>query len=208
MPAPVPVISFGVALLAAGASTRMGRPKLLLPWGGSSVIEHLIGQWRSVGATQIAVVCAAKDQPMQAELDRLGFSATHRIVNAHPERGMFSSIQCAARWPGWEDGLSHWILSLGDQPHVQDETLAVLIQFGARHPETVCQPARHGRARHPVLLPAPAFQRLAAWTGDNLKQFLQSEPRTLCEMEDPALDFDLDEPADYERAVALCFGKQ
>jgi molybdenum cofactor cytidylyltransferase len=91
---------FGVILLGAGASTRMGRPKLLLPWGGTTVLGHLIAQWRALQAGQITVVCAA-DGPVPAELDRLAFAAENRIVNPHPEQGMFSSIQCAARWPGW-----------------------------------------------------------------------------------------------------------
>jgi len=34
----------GVVILAAGRSARMGRPKLLLPWGGTSVLGHLLAQ--------------------------------------------------------------------------------------------------------------------------------------------------------------------
>ncbi len=90
----------GVIILAAGRSARMGRPKLLLPWGGTSVLGHLIRQWRALDAKQIAVVCARDDGAMQAELDRLGFAEENRICNPAPERGMFSSIQCAAQWPG------------------------------------------------------------------------------------------------------------
>ena len=39
----------GVIILAAGASSRMGRPKMLLPWGATSVLGHLIGQWQTLG---------------------------------------------------------------------------------------------------------------------------------------------------------------
>src|SRR3989442_15619712 len=111
MPAP---FSLGVVLLAAGRSRRMGRPKLLLPWGKTSVIGHLIGRWQELGAQQIAVVCAAGEPSIQEELDRLRFSRANRISNPAPERGMFSSIQCAARWFGWEAGLTHWAIVLGD----------------------------------------------------------------------------------------------
>ena len=93
--------SLAAFLLAAGRSSRMGRPKLLLPWGGTSVLGHLINQWQVLKAKQIAIVCAAADSLIQAELDRLGFSANDRVLNAAPDRGMFSSIQCAAQWPGW-----------------------------------------------------------------------------------------------------------
>ena len=39
----------GVVILGAGASARMGEPKLLLPWRGTTVIGHLISQWRELG---------------------------------------------------------------------------------------------------------------------------------------------------------------
>ncbi|HOW79579.1 MAG TPA: NTP transferase domain-containing protein, partial [Verrucomicrobiota bacterium] len=73
--------ALGVVLLAAGRSARMGKPKLLLPWGGTSVLGHLIRQWQSLGAAQLSVVCAAGDSALAAELDRLGFPAENRILN-------------------------------------------------------------------------------------------------------------------------------
>ena len=148
-------------LLAAGRSSRMGRPKLLLPWGETSVLGHLIGQWQVLKAEQIAVVCAADDLLIQAELDRLGFSAGDRIVNAAPERGMFSSIQCAAQWPGWRADLTHWAIVLGDQPHISRETLQTIVAFSAANPEQICLPKQGGHRRHPVVLPRQAFVQLA-----------------------------------------------
>src|SRR5258708_665729 len=94
--------SVGVIILAAGGSSRMGQPKLLLPWGNSSVLGHLIGLWTELTADQIAVVCSAADTGMEAELEHLRFPRENRIVNPDPGKGMFSSIQCAARWRGWK----------------------------------------------------------------------------------------------------------
>ncbi len=54
------VIPFGVIILGAGASSRMGTPKLLLPWRDTTIIGHLISQWRELGAAQIAVVLRRK----------------------------------------------------------------------------------------------------------------------------------------------------
>jgi molybdenum cofactor cytidylyltransferase len=205
--APAVSRTLAVVLLAAGASSRMGRPKLLLPWGATTVLGHLLAQWRELHAAQVAVVCAANDAAIPAELDRLGFPTPHRILNPAPAAGMFSSVQCAARWTSWEPGLTHWLISLGDQPHVRRETLAALLDFAAANAERVCQPGRHGRARHPVVLPAGVFAELKNSTAENLKVFLQSQPvaRALYEMNDAALDFDMDEPADYERALRHYF---
>src|SRR5689334_5757311 len=86
--------SLAVVILAAGRSSRMGQPKLLLPWGNTTILGHLVGQWTFLGAKQIAVVCRLDDAAMNAELNRLNFPERSRIVNPDPERGMFSSIQC------------------------------------------------------------------------------------------------------------------
>src|SRR2546422_6571233 len=101
-PSPPPTLSFGALILAAGASSRMGRAKMLLPWGKTTVLGHLIVQWQDVGARQIAVVVASADKALEAELMRLRFPESDRIRNPAPERGMFSSIQCAALWGGWK----------------------------------------------------------------------------------------------------------
>src|SRR5262249_5720441 len=130
----------GVVLLAAGASSRMGRPKLLLPWGKTSILGYLIGQWTALGVRQISVVRAAQDEVISAELDRLGFPARNRISNPDPDRGMFSSIQCAAQWPRWEKGLTHWVIALGDQPHLRIETLRTILDFVAEHSKSICIP--------------------------------------------------------------------
>jgi molybdenum cofactor cytidylyltransferase len=186
----------------------MGQPKLLLPWGSTSVLGHHLEVWRQLGAEQVAVVCAPGHHPVHDELDRLGFPTEDRIVNPLPERGMFSSIQCAARWPGWKTRLTHWALVLGDQPHVPIEALRTLLAFSASQPQRVVQPGHRSRPRHPVILPKNTFQRMALSPAENLRQFLETLPDgvSLCEIEDPALDLDLDIPADYERALRE-FGK-
>ena len=197
--------NLAVVLLAAGRSSRMGRPKLLLPWGKTSVLGHLINQWQVLKAKQIAIVCAAADLPIQAELDRLGFSANNRVLNAAPDRGMFSSIQCAAQWPGWKADLTHWAIVLGDQPHISRQTLQTILDFSAVNPERLCLPKQGGHRRHPVVLPRQLFVQLATSGAIDLKSFLDSLriPGAICELDDPALELDLDTPEDYDRAVSL-----
>jgi molybdenum cofactor cytidylyltransferase len=198
-------MKLGVIILAAGASSRMGRPKLLLPWEGTTVIDHLLRQWQTLGATQIVVVCAEANTALAAELDQLAFPSVNRVFNPEPERGMFSSIQCAASWSGWEPNITHLAITLGDQPHVRLETLKRLVDFAAAHPTSICQPSHRGRGRHPVILPGNAFSRLKDSQAVNMKEYLGACEYSVgrCELDDPGLDLDLDEPADYERALAL-----
>ena len=196
-------LSIGVVILAAGASTRMGKSKMLLPWGKTSVIGHLLLQWQKAGAQQIGVVLAGGDAALENELRRVGVSKETLIYNHAPVQGMFSSIQCAVRWSGWKQSLTHWVIALGDQPQLRAETLCALLRLGAEHPERVCQLTRLGRPRHPVLLPAPEFGRLGHSTHQNLKDFLQTAASALEECEDVGLDLDIDWPEDYEKALRL-----
>jgi molybdenum cofactor cytidylyltransferase len=197
--------SVGVVILGAGRSVRMGQPKLLLPWGGTSVLGHLIEQWQALGARQIAIVCAARDQTMQMELDRLSFAKINRICNPAPEGGMFSSIQCAVRWPGWQSALTHWAIVLGDQPLLLPQTLRQVLDYSVAQSTKICQPARRGHGRHPVLLPKPLFLQLADSTAPTLKEFLAAKPGkvALCEVDDAGTEVDIDRPDDYAKAVAL-----
>ena len=202
-----PAYNLAVVILAAGRSGRMGQPKLLLPWGETTILGHQVRTWQQLRASPIGVVCAAGDEAIQAELDRLRFPQAHRILNPQPERGMFSSIRCAAQWSGWTPGLTHWAISLGDQPHVRLETLRALLAFSANHTAQVCQPRVVGHVRHPVILPKGIFQQLSQTSRPTLKEFLQAilENVVHCDVDDPGLEFDIDTPADYERARALCF---
>jgi molybdenum cofactor cytidylyltransferase len=199
---------FGAIILAAGSSTRMGQPKLLLPWGGTTVLGHLIKSWSHLGANQVAVVTSATSGLIDEELHRLNFPFVSRIVNPNPEEGMFSSIQCAARWDGWSKEIAHWVVVLGDQPHLQTEgTLRKLVEFAEVHPDAICQPSWRGRAKHPVFLPGKVFEELRNSQKKTLKEFLHSTSAQvqLLELEDSGLDLDIDRPADYERALQLFF---
>ena len=136
---------FGVVILAAGASQRMGRAKMLLRWRDTSVLGHLRNTWEALEAAQICVVHSASDATILAELDHLGHPKGDRISNPQPETGMFGSIQCAARWKGWDPDLTHWLLTLGDQSHLRWETLKSLVERQIINPECICQPALDGR---------------------------------------------------------------
>jgi molybdenum cofactor cytidylyltransferase len=190
-------VRFAVVILAAGASSRMGQPKLLLPWKDRTVLAHLLQLWSGLEPAQIALVIAP-GSPLEPHLGEV-----NRIVNPTSQLGMFSSVQSAASWHGWEEGLTHFAVTLGDQPHVGIDTLRRVMDFARENPEYICQPARKGRGRHPVVLPRDIFRQIANSDRPNLKEFLhihQSE-RRLVESDDAGLDLDIDTPADYERAL-------
>lgn len=195
--------SLDVFILGAGRSTRMGRPKLLLPWSGTSIVGHLIQTWRALGANHVYLVLADDDPALSSELGRLAVPPADRIPNPLPERGMFSSIQCASRWFIRAGRATHGAIVLGDQPHLHLATLKSLVQYATQHPEFVCQPRYQGRSRHPVILPARLFVGLAHSTADTLKEALAQFQVSLCDCKDPGLDLDIDTPEDFQKAMLL-----
>jgi CTP:molybdopterin cytidylyltransferase MocA len=190
----------------------MGQPKLLLPWRGTTVIGHLLAQWRELGVAQIGIVCRPNDNELVEELKRnapdtlqLFKVSTHLIPNPQPERGMFSSILCAANWSGWGEEVTRWAIVLGDQPHLRSDSLRQLLDFSAQNPVAICQPEFGGRTGHPVILPRTAFEQLKISGATNLKEFLKlsASSRVLCSVADPGLSLDMDTPEDYKRLTAF-----
>jgi len=194
-------VAFGVVILAAGASTRMGARKLLLPWGEKTILTHLLDQWRSIGAAQIAPVIDPSNQPLRKALAHAGFSPSDWIENPAPQLGMFSSLREASRWTGWLSTLTHWIISLGDQPHIQISTLRLLLDAARENPTRICQPALNGHAAHPIILPASNFRELAQNNVPDLRTYIRSREalRLRVPVKDAGVSGDLDTPEDYAR---------
>jgi molybdenum cofactor cytidylyltransferase len=198
-------LSLGVVILAAGASLRMGQPKLLLPWRNATILGHLINTWQKIGAAQIGVVINPEQQAIQAELERLAVPRENWIPNSNAKEGMFNSIQAAARWPGWNPALTHFAIVLGDQPHLTEELLSSLLKFTNRNSTFICQPSYGLKGRHPVLFPKDLFLSLSQSDGPTLKHFLDAHrPQVrLLEWMDEYLSLNIDTPEDYERARQL-----
>jgi molybdenum cofactor cytidylyltransferase len=181
----------------------MGRPKLLLPWGTTTVLGQIIQQWQELGARQIGVVRAAGDTPIVAEVERLALPGTHCIDNQNAASGMFGSVRSAASWPGWQPGLTHWAIVLGDQPHLKLTTLRQLLDLATEHREEVCQPQYQGRFAHPVLMPSGIFSRLQQTHHETLKDFLHAQRVFGFACDDSGLALDIDWPEDYLQALSL-----
>ena len=177
----------------------MGRCKLLLPWGERMILTHLLDQWRSTGAAQIVPVIDPSNQLLRKALAHEGFSPLDWIENPSPQRGMFSSLQQASRWERWLSTLTHWIISLGDQPHIQISTLDLLLDAARKNPTCICQPTFHGHAGHPIILPASNFRELAENDIANLRTYIRAHEalRLRLRVEDPGVSEDLNTPENY-----------
>jgi molybdenum cofactor cytidylyltransferase len=148
-------------VLAAGGSSRMGRPKQLLPWGNSTLLETAVEAALASQAGEVIVVTGS-------QADRVGPAlAGHpvRIVE-NPAWAEGQSTSVRAGLAALSASASAAVFLLVDQPYVTPDLIDALIQ---RHRETLAPlvaPRAGGRRANPVLFDRSAWPRLAAVTGD------------------------------------------
>jgi molybdenum cofactor cytidylyltransferase len=192
-----------IAILAAGESRRMGHPKLSLSWGGTSILGHLLQQWREAGAEKIVVIHPQGEKnPVVLELDRLGIAPEERIVTFAPERGMMGSIVTAAQQAIRDSSLTHLVIALGDQPHLQTETLRLVLHAGETAPKKIVRTVFQGKPGHPVALPVNLLAELADTPAATLRDFISLHQERVFDLAcaDSGVLLDIDTPEDYAHA--------
>jgi molybdenum cofactor cytidylyltransferase len=189
---------------AAGHSTRMGRPKLSLPLGDRTVIEHVIVALRTGGVEHVLVVVG----PHVPDLEPLATAAGADVLTlAEPTPDMRSTVEQGLRWieerfhAGPNDP---WLLVPADHPVLDPELVRRVVAAGT--PERpIVVPAHAGRRGHPTRFAwrhATAVRELPPDQGINA--LLRACAHEVFELPvtDPTVLCDLDTPDDYARLAA------
>jgi molybdenum cofactor cytidylyltransferase len=193
-----------VALLpAAGASRRMGRPKLLLPVNGRPMVAGVVEALRGGGVGEIVLVTAPGDEALQTWARQNGVTVA---VNPDPNRGMLSTIQegIAALARGLEGEIL--LVSPADLPNLQAGTVAELLRKMVETGAPLALPTYHGKRGHPLAIAprlVPEIDTLDSKIG--LKQLRDRHETELLEIEveDTGVVQDVDTPEDYERLSTI-----
>jgi molybdenum cofactor cytidylyltransferase len=190
---------------AAGRSQRMGRPKLLLPWGSITLIEHVIATWQASRVKRVFVVV----HPGDDQLARLVESAGAQLVQpAAAPAEMKDSVRLAleAATPLGLQPDDAWLMAPADMPGLSAATIDGLIAAYAAAlahdgPRTrIFVPRSRGRRGHPVLF---------AWSlaadvgqlppGQGLNALFERYDAAYLDVEPEAIPADLDTSDDYDR---------
>lgn len=182
-------------LLAAGLSRRMGTQKLLLPYGGSTIVETVLENLRLSGLTPVYAVFSAE----VAGKITVSPSWLKIALNHAPEQGQSSSLSIGLEMlPAGED----FCIMLGDLPRAEPGDIKDLYMKFKDRPSgcTVLAPFRDGAFGHPMFYAAVWRQRFASAAGDaGGKEILKQYSREIATVAAEDGHFrDIDTPADYE----------
>jgi len=146
-------------VLAAGGSKRLGQPKQLLPYGGATLLGHVLDVARACAFDQLVCVIGGGAGDLR---DRVDLTGADVVVNEAFGTGCSSSI--AAGLGAVDPRSDVLVLMLGDQPGVTPDTVAGLLAGRGDAPLAACR-YEDGRG-HPLAFARSLFGELAALHGD------------------------------------------
>jgi molybdenum cofactor cytidylyltransferase len=185
-------------VLAAGLSTRMGRPKQLLPWGDTTVLGQTIDNLQRSHINEVVVVSGYQTQQVASVASQLGVQTFFNELYA--SGGLISSVQTALRL--LPDNREAILVMLADQPMVETETIDRLVKAWSENKGELLAPVIKGRRGNPVLIGRRYFAELLSLPAGSAPRELinrHSEQLKLVEVESDSILRDLDEIEDYER---------
>lgn len=184
-------------VLGAGGSSRLGRPKQLLPYGDETLLGHTLATARACDFDQLVVPIGGAAAEVQ---ERVDLSGAEVVVNYAYGSGCSSSI--AAALDAVDPRCEVLVLMLGDQPGVTPATVRALLDGRGDAPLAVCR-YDDGRG-HPLAFDRSVFGALAHLHGDKgVWRLLDERAADVAEVRIPGpIPLDVDTPEDYQAVLA------
>lgn len=188
-------------VLAAGGSTRLGRPKQLLPYGSATLLDHVLGVARECRFDQLLCVVGGG---AEAVLETVDFRGVDLVENPQFGEGCSSSI--AAALAAVDQRSEALVLLLGDQPGVNAGVVARLLAGLGDAPAAACAYS-DGRG-HPLVFARSLFGELAELHGDRgVWKLLERRGDEVVDVPvDGPIPRDVDTWKDYEAVLAEVTG--
>lgn len=190
-------------VLAAGSSSRLGRPKQLLPFAGRPLLEQTLRLVNAAGLAEVVVVLGGSAVAIQQQVN---FGRARPLVNPDYQAGQSTSLRVGLAAVAATARAVVFIL--GDQPLQQTATIDALIATYRQTGGAIVMPSYRGVRGNPVLFDRRLFPQLEALTGDEGARSLlraQADHVVTVPIDSPP-PADVDSWADY-RAVLRAAGQ-
>ena len=185
-------------LLAAGSSTRMGQPKLLLPLGNKPVIRHCID---TLAAADIRDIVAVVSMSGNGIVEALRDSPAVLAVNRIPGSDMAESVRTGlGELKGSPSGV---LVCLSDHPLVSSATIKSIIQQHQKTPDSILIPSYQGKRGHPTLFPNAIISGLFSGSGKTLRNIIRDNAHRVMtiDVDDEGVVLDMDTEEDYHKIL-------
>ncbi len=182
----------------------MGQPKLLLPFGETTVIGRLIRLLQAEKLADVLVLVRPDDAALAAEVRKHGARVVQPPSAPQEMRVSVEHLLDAIEQTGSPTPADGWLLIPGDHPLVSPSTLRQLITEWHDHPASIVLPVAQHRRGHPTIFPWSFAEQVRQLSPDvGVNHLLRGDDTPLLEIpvDDPTILLDLDTPEDYQRAI-------
>jgi len=182
-------------ILAAGQSKRMGQPKMLLPWGETTVLEKVIATFKAADVDEILIITGGDRERVEA---LVGDSARVIFNPNYAEGEMLSSVQVGLA--GLKPATEAVLIGLGDQPQVRERSVWSVVNEYLRSGASLVVPSFQMRRGHPWLVARPHWDEIMRMRPPaSLRDFLNHHADEIhyVELNQESILQDLDTPEDY-----------
>lgn len=189
--------SCAIIILAAGSSSRMGRPKQLLPYSGKSLLEHTVDIANDADANPVIVVLGANAALLEKEIDE---KKVHIVDNKEWKEGMASSVRCGL------NTLMHIapssdavIIMVCDQPFVSSSLLNELMVTQKNTGKLIVTSQYENAIGPPALFHKAIFSQLLELKGDaGARKIIEQRSNDVATVLFKKGNIDIDTEADYK----------
>jgi molybdenum cofactor cytidylyltransferase len=182
-------------ILAAGESKRMGSPKMILPFWGSTIIEKVIENVLSSNVDKTVLVVGSGKNKILKLTEK--FPVMH-CYNEHYKDGMLSSAKCGFKYLPHDFRAA--MVFLGDQPTIKASITDFVIKSYNDFGKGLVLPVYNKKRGHPLLVDSKYKGEIMELEGpEGLKELLKRHPDDVLEIEtqDPSILKDIDTEEDY-----------
>ncbi len=182
----------------------MGRPKLLLPWGDTTLIGQVLRRWKASRVDEVIVVIQPEDDALAAECQ--GACVVRRTpAPAQMKDSICYGLEAAAEQFGAGPG-DVWLVAPADMPNLRSQAIDALLDAYTTCGDVgddaarIIAAAHQGHRGHPVLFPWSLASEVHALSDDEgLNVLTCRHPVVEVEVADSAMFEDVDTPADYAK---------